>query len=58
MVYRLEKQNYIDGSSYNWKDQIKNAFTIDATLYLTTNNGVKGYSTDEYDDFLIEKFNI
>lgn len=52
---KLTLQNYIDGSSYNRKEQLKNAFTIDATLYLTTKNGFKRYSPNEYADFFKDK---
>ena len=45
-------QNYMDGSSYNRRKQIKSAFTNDATLYLTNREGkFKRYTPQEYADF-------
>ena len=44
-------QNYIDGSSYNKLELLKNAFTEDATLYLTGREGFKRYTPEEYANF-------
>lgn len=41
-------QNYIDGSSYNKTDILENAFTKDATLFLTAKDGFKKYTPQEY----------
>ena len=51
---QIEKtlQNYMNGSSYNNKEQIKSAFTNNATLYLTGRNGsFKKYTPEEYANF-------
>ncbi|OSY88578.1 peptidase [Tenacibaculum holothuriorum] len=55
-------QDYINGSSYNNIEQIKNAFANDATLYLTNREGnFKQYTPKEYANFFkngeIGKFN-
>lgn len=49
----LEKtlQNYIHGSSYNELDVLKSAFTENATLYLTTKDGFKRFTPEEYAGF-------
>ncbi|MDE1208173.1 nuclear transport factor 2 family protein [Tenacibaculum larymnensis] len=43
--------NYIEGSSYNKLNILKESFSKDATLYLTGKNGFKQYSPDEYTNF-------
>ncbi|MGG6232257.1 nuclear transport factor 2 family protein [Tenacibaculum sp. SDUM215027] len=43
--------NYIEGSSYNKLNILKESFSKDATLYLTGKNGFKQYSPDEYANF-------
>ncbi len=49
----LEKtlQNYIKGSSYNELDILKSAFAENATLYLTTRDGSKRFTPEEYAGF-------
>ncbi|SNR16985.1 nuclear transport factor 2 family protein [Tenacibaculum jejuense] len=49
----LEKtlQNYIKGSSYNELDILKSAFAENATLYLTTRDGFKRFTPEEYAGF-------
>ncbi|WP_299222535.1 nuclear transport factor 2 family protein [uncultured Aquimarina sp.] len=49
-------QNYIDGSSYNKIPQLESAFTEDATLYLTTKDGLfKRFTPTEYSGFFKNK---
>jgi hypothetical protein len=49
-------QNYIDGSSYNKLDILENAFTENATLYLTGRDGeFKIYTPKEYTSFFKNK---
>lgn len=48
-------QNYIHGSSYNELDQLKSAFTENATLYLTTKSGFQRYTPEEYAGFFKNK---
>ena len=44
-------KSYINGSSYNRLQVLKNSFSKDATLYLTTKNGFKRYSPEQYTNF-------
>jgi len=45
-------QKYMEGSSYAKLDILENAFTDDATLYLTNRDGIfKRYTPKEYTDF-------
>lgn len=49
---RLTLTNYIEGSSYNRTDQIKEAFADNATLYLTNIDGnFNTYTPEEYTGF-------
>ncbi|MBC8755045.1 nuclear transport factor 2 family protein [Kordia sp. YSTF-M3] len=49
-------QNYIDGSSYNKLDILENAFTDNATLYLTGRDGeFKIYTPTAYTGFFKNK---
>jgi hypothetical protein len=49
---RTTLTNYIEGSSYNKLEQLKSAFTENATLYLTNKEGeFKIYSPQEYAGF-------
>jgi len=49
-------QNYMEGSSYNKLDMLEQAFTEDATLYLTNRDGIfKRYTPKEYADFFKNK---
>ncbi|MFK8061442.1 MAG: nuclear transport factor 2 family protein [Polaribacter sp.] len=48
-------QDYITGSSYNKLKQLENAFTADATLYLTGKDGFKIYTPKEYVGFFKNK---
>lgn len=49
---RLTLSDYIEGSSYNYLDQIKKAFFKGATLYLTNKEGeFKKYTPQQYADF-------
>ncbi|WP_298539935.1 nuclear transport factor 2 family protein [uncultured Aquimarina sp.] len=49
-------QNYIDGSSYNKIPQLKSAFAENATLYLTTKDGLfNRFTPDEYSGFFKNK---
>lgn len=43
--------NYMEGSSYNKKEMLLNAFTKNAALYLTGKDGFKLYSPEEYAGF-------
>ncbi|MGB0891073.1 MAG: nuclear transport factor 2 family protein [Flavobacteriaceae bacterium] len=55
---KIEKtlHNYMYGSSYNNKEQIKSAFILDATLYLTGRDGsFKKYTPQEYANFFKNK---
>lgn len=40
--------NYIEGSSYNKTEMLSSAFADNATLYLTTKDGFKRYTAEEY----------
>ncbi|MBW1297871.1 nuclear transport factor 2 family protein [Aquimarina litoralis] len=44
-------QNYIDGSSYNRLDTLKDAFADNATLYLTARDTFKIFTPSEYVGF-------
>jgi len=45
-------QKYMEGSSYNKREMLLNAFSDNATLYLTNRDGdFKKYSPSEYADF-------
>jgi len=48
-------QNYMEGSSYNKLDVLENAFTENATLYLTGKDGFKLYTPKEYAGFFKNK---
>ncbi len=49
-------QNYINGSSYNQLEMLENAFTENATLYLTGRDGdFKRYTPKEYAAFFKNK---
>lgn len=43
--------NYIEGSSYNKLNTLKESFSKDATLYLTGKEGFKRYTPEEYTSF-------
>lgn len=44
-------KHYMDGSSYNKPEMLLNAFTKNATLYLTGKDGFKLYSPKQYVGF-------
>ncbi|MFD2566129.1 nuclear transport factor 2 family protein [Pseudotenacibaculum haliotis] len=44
-------QNYIDGSSYNKLKLLRSAFSKNATLYLTTRDGFKRLTPEDYVGF-------
>lgn len=44
-------QKYMDGSSYNKQELILNAFTDNATLYLSGRDGFKMYTPKQYANF-------
>ena len=44
-------QNYIDGSSYNKLTLLRSAFSENATLYLTTRDGFKRLTPEDYVGF-------
>ncbi|MDO6595671.1 nuclear transport factor 2 family protein [Oceanihabitans sp. 2_MG-2023] len=44
-------QNYMEGSSYNKPELLEDAFTENATLYLTGKDGFKLYTPKEYAAF-------
>lgn len=44
-------QNYIDGSSYNKTKLLESAFFSNATLYLTTRDGFKRLTPEDYVGF-------
>lgn len=50
-LIEITLKNYIEGSSFNKINTLKNSFCKDATLYLTVKDGFKQLTTEEYSGF-------